>query len=226
MPTMPIICFFLEPTKTIRRWLRVYSESEASGHSASYHEARAFLDDFETESATDFTPAFPDDLIPRSDSRWPIKCEECDFVFPEGDRRQIYSDRLFKRQDTGEVLPLREAGPGAMYDAFWLAEIEAFRGPDGRSLIVIAPNGLEWAVDGFANNCDSPCANCGKPFHQCQGSCPEGFKDSHPHKCWVRHGEPPKITVDKDGITCGAGAGSIQVGGFHGFLRDGIFVEA
>jgi hypothetical protein len=46
-----------------------------------------------------------------------------------------------------------------------------------------------------------------------------------PHKCWVRHGEPPNHTVDKRGNTCGAGAGSILSGSYHGFLRDGSFTE-
>lgn len=41
------------------------------------------------------------------------------------------------------------------------------------------------------------------------------------HRCWVRHGEPPAITVDKQGHTCAAGAGSIQCGSYHGFLEDG-----
>jgi hypothetical protein len=40
----------------------------------------------------------------------------------------------------------------------------------------------------------------------------------------VRHGEAPNITVDKNGVTCGAGAGSIQCGSYHGFLRNGELV--
>lgn len=42
-------------------------------------------------------------------------------------------------------------------------------------------------------------------------------------RCWVRHGEPPIVTVNKDGLTCAAGAGSIGIGGgeryYHGFLQ-------
>ncbi len=44
-----------------------------------------------------------------------------------------------------------------------------------------------------------------------------------PHKCWIRHGTPPDLTVDKNGVTCNAGAGSILVGDYHGFLVNGRF---
>lgn len=47
--------------------------------------------------------------------------------------------------------------------------------------------------------------------------------DDAEHRCWIRHGEPPLITVDKNGLTCAAGAGSIQCRDYHGFLRDGSF---
>ena len=44
------------------------------------------------------------------------------------------------------------------------------------------------------------------------------------HRCWCRHGEPPNITVDKNGPTCPAGAGSIQCNDWHGYLRNGELV--
>ena len=45
------------------------------------------------------------------------------------------------------------------------------------------------------------------------------------HKCWVRHGQVPDITVDKLGDTCHAGGGSIGQKTYHGFLRGGVLVE-
>lgn len=44
------------------------------------------------------------------------------------------------------------------------------------------------------------------------------------HKCWVRHGDPraSNVTVDKNGDTCSAGAGSILAGDYHGFLQAGV----
>jgi len=57
---------------------------------------------------------------------------------------------------------------------------------------------------------DSRASNCTLP-------------DDNVHKCWVRHGEAPNFTVDKNGATCAAGAGSIQTSNWHGFLRNGVF---
>lgn len=71
---------------------------------------------------------------------------------------------------------------------------------DGPCLTVMTPGGV-WRIDSRASNCGSPY--------------------DYEHRCWVRHGEPPAVTVDKEGVTCVAGAGSIQCGDFHGFLRDG-----
>lgn len=67
------------------------------------------------------------------------------------------------------------------------------------------PDGHDWMIDGRASNCTMP--------------------DDDVHRCWVRHGEPPNLTVDKNGHTCAAGAGSIQTPKWHGFLRNGELVE-
>lgn len=64
-------------------------------------------------------------------------------------------------------------------------------------------------IDGVASNCDK--------------------KDDRDHRCWIRHGTPPNITVNKDVInqpasaltTCNAGAGSIQTSNWHGMLQNG-----
>ncbi len=92
--------------------------------------------------------------------------------------------------------------------------------PCAQHLYVVLPNGSWWGIDGRASNCDSPCATCKTPYNRHLPG--HAFIDSKPHHCWVRHGEPPLITVDKDGTTCGAGGGSIQAGDFHGFLRNGV----
>lgn len=74
---------------------------------------------------------------------------------------------------------------------------------DGPVLSVMTPGGV-WRIDSRASNCTMPY--------------------DYEHRCWVRHGTPPLVTVDKDGNTCAAGAGSIQCGDYHGFLRDGKLV--
>jgi len=94
--------------------------------------------------------------------------------------------------------------PGDMfYLTFSGGHCENHEPPCERHLVVICPDGHWW-------NIDSRCSNCTLP-------------DDKAHHCWVRHGEPPNITVDKNGLTCSAGGGSILTsdGGYHGFLQNG-----
>ena len=92
-----------------------------------------------------------------------------------------------------------------MYDAWWLHDEPNFCGPDGKAMHLVCPDGSIWHIDGRASNCTDP--------HEWT------------HRCWVRHGEAPQLTVDKNGHTCQAGAGSIQTARWHGFLRGGELVE-
>lgn len=197
---MGIKCFFLEPLEPARtrRWLRRYS-SVTPCEQCGYHNAKVLLGDFDGEA---------DELRerpPAEDPRWPASCP-CGYVFQDGDSRQLFTHHLFRRADTGELTTLHEAVPGAMWFAPWLSDCAEWKGPDGQTLIVrCPPDGHDWIVDGRASNCTLP--------------------DYKVHKCWVRHGSPPNITVDKNGVTCSAGAGSIQTRTWHGFLRNGELVE-
>ena len=76
-------------------------------------------------------------------------------------------------------------------------------GDDHRSLVIKCPDGHDWMIDLRARNCT--------------------MKDESTHHCWVRHGRPEDGTlhVDKNGLTCDAGAGSIDTGTWHGFLHNG-----
>src|ERR1041385_1017104 len=211
---MGVRCFLLEPTDSVRRWLRRYVSPEGSAEwtcAAGSHEARGLFDDApaifeEREFAGSLRRVVvhrEEDRPPDDDPRWPATCSKCAFVFPPGTDRQFFYDRLYRRADTGAVTTLRDAPPGAMWDAWWLHGLTggaALGGPgdDGRRLMVKCPNGREWFIDGRASNCTLP-------------------QDDN-HRCWVRHGEPPDLVVDKNGVTCTAGAGSIQAGDYHGFL--------
>lgn len=185
-------CFFIEKTDRKRRKLRRYGRECKSEYEC--HDASVFLDIVDIND-----PSFD---WPTDDPRWPTNCEACGYPFADDDTWQLFTETLYRRQDTGEEMTLREAPPGAMWNSDWLTEF--YCGEDGMCLSVRMPNGGTWNIDGEASNCTRP-----------------GDKN---HKCWVRHGVPPNITVDKNGETCAAGAGSIIVRDWHGFLRNGELV--
>jgi hypothetical protein len=136
----------------------------------------------------------------------PIKC----FLV-----ERIPDDRecRWRRTDTGETFAHPGQFPiGAIWDAPWMVTGDGYdrkggfalgglNEQDGRWLVVRLPNDHDWCIDSRARNCTLP--------------------NDNDHRCWIRHGEPPNITVDKVGKTCAAGGGSIQAGDFHGFLRNG-----
>lgn len=92
--------------------------------------------------------------------------------------------------------------PGAMYFMAHDDKCWCWDNCDGKHLHVVLPDGHHWDVDSRASNCDLP--------------------HDRFHRCWVRHGDPPTVTVDKAGNTCRAGAGSILTDSYHGFLRNGV----
>lgn len=217
---MSVTCFWLEPTDRMQVGLRRYAPREGKpepgctreGGKWGYHGALALLGDVPVAwsaekpagcrhwfSDGDDRYGIPQFAFPGPDDpRWPAACE-CGYEFTDGDAWQDWFDLLYRRADTGDLVTLRDAPDGAMWDARWYWR----KGPDGRCLTVKCPGGHDWTIDGRASNCTLP--------------------DDDEHRCWVRHGEPPRITVDKNGPTCAAGAGSIQAGDYHGFLRDGVF---
>jgi hypothetical protein len=139
-----IECFMLEPTTRERRWLRRYRSVVAEDPCSSlpglsYHNARVLLDEVEA-------PGVPTggDSWPHDDPRWPTRCA-CGYQFVEADAWQLFTERLFRRLDTGEEVVLREAPAGAMWYADWL---RFWTGPDGRCLCVMLPDGHEWVIDG------------------------------------------------------------------------------
>jgi hypothetical protein len=211
--TLNVACFWLEETGTVRVGMRRYTrEKDACPASDSgYHQAVNLTGDVTviwSDVVPDVGRCFNDrdgrygvadyQWPPHDDPRWPRICK-CGRPFSPDDPWQEWSERLYQRADTGRLLTLREAPDGAMWDAWWMP----WKGPDGRSLMVKCPGGHEWSVDSRASNCT--------------------MRDDNEHRCWVRHGEPPVITVDKNGLTCQAGAGSILTGNYHGFLRNGQF---
>lgn len=225
-----VACFFLEPTGRARRGLRRYASSAVAAippcpGPLTYHNALVWIDVLPSAEAV--SSSVPSTVAPfLADPRWPERCA-CGYVFTAADEWQIFCDALFRRTDTGEECTLRDAPAGAMWNAEWM-DWPAYQGPDGRCLVVRLPNGHDWMIDGVASNCDAPCQDCGEPVHRHLAkppSVPCRMIKPRPHKCWVRHGEPPNLHVDKHGNTCNAGAGSILAGTYHGFLHHGKLVS-
>ena len=206
-----IKCFWLEPTNRVRIYLRRYvghdDDDKCAVAEGGYHHAEAYIGErpaiYVDHSTGHRSLGEQTHLL--EDPRWPTHCL-CGHEF-RGEHH-VRQGLIYKRADTGEELELREAPVGAMWDAWWFRDAGGWRGEDGLSLTVKTPGG-EWLIDGPANNCTMP-----------------DDRGQHRHHCWIRHGTPPNITVDKDGKTCAAGAGSIVAGSYHGFLRDGHLTPA
>jgi len=199
--------YWLEPTEFIEIGLRRYTVGQGGFDCAhGHHQALVIIGKataaFDEANGRRYLRQ-RDDGLATSDPRWPTKCEGCDYVFEPEDKWQHWSDLLYRRTDTGEEMTLRNAPPGACWDAWWMPSNWRDRSPDGIYLMVRLPNRHDWAVDSEASNCT---------------------RKGEKHQCWVRHGDPRecRVTVDKDGDTCAAGAGSILAGDYHGFLQNGI----
>ncbi len=204
--THRIRCFFLEPTGRVALLIHRYgswSETEPRCPVAigGLHAAFAVVGE-EPERRNDLGGIInAPSVIASADPRWPACCA-CGYVFTAEDHRRYDVQCLYRRSDTGEELMRSQAPAGAMwYDA----SLDASYVPQGLHNLMVRTPGGDWAVDGNARNCGQP----------------EDRRQEH-HHCWIRHGEPPDITVDKSGgPTCTAGSGSIQCHDYHGFLRNG-----
>lgn len=193
----------LEPTKKSLLHLRRYAEGPcpSSPDKYSLHDAKVSIGEGDKDTVSG-------DLHPHDDTRWPTSCT-CGYTFTDTDNWQLFAPRGYRRVDTGELMSIQTAPVGACWNASWYAtrEVDGFHiGEDGRCLVVKTPGG-EWVIDSRANNCTLP--------------------EDNTHRCWVRHGRPEDGTlhVDKNGLTCAAGAGYIIVGNYHGFLHNGFLTN-
>lgn len=131
-----------------------------------------------------------------------VKCFWVEKVEPEViDWEDGIGRPRYRRSDTGEELR-GELPPGALIVIGDKAYGSYSKGSDGLAVACILPTGRWWYIDGRASNCTMP--------------------NDTEHRCWVRHGtKGGTLHVDKNGLTCQAGAGSIAVPNFHGFLHNG-----
>lgn len=194
--------FFAMPAGEVQRSLRRFSNGPCSGGGEySYHDATVPLDRVPRNDQAS------GDNWPHDDSRWPTACAKCGREFLPGDNWQLFHEALYRRTDTGEVMSWPQLPVGAVRSLSWLEGRAEYTGPDGRSLECKTPGG-DWIIDSRAKNCTMP--------------------EDTAHKCWVRHGRPEDGTlhVDKNGLTCAAGAGSIATKTWHGFLHNGELIGA
>jgi len=133
---------------------------------------------------------------------------------------ELHDTTVYRLAD-GTELPQSQLRPGDVFYSPWALRRQQLEGThscpwdncDGHHLICIVPGEIDaagrvethhWTVTGRASNCAMP--------------------DDRHHRCWVLHGDPERpetMHVDKEGPTCKAGAGSIAVPGYHGFLDHG-----
>jgi hypothetical protein len=204
-------CFLMTPLdKTEQRLRRYRTRATAEGvcsvngyHTVSVVVAVKDLTGLSAEER-DAVETSSKDYWPHEDPRWPKLCA-CGYEFTGEDEWQYFPHRMYSCSDGGPDCTIRDARPGALWDAEWNHDIKEWCGPDGKSYMCRLPNGRDWMIDGRASNCTMPADKI--------------------HKCWCRHGEAPMLTVNKIGNTCQAGQGSIQSEGYHGFLTNGQLVD-
>lgn len=205
-----IKCFMLETTGKVSVSLRRHSESSSIDENicpvnGSYHNAKILI---EEESAERDERGYANNGMKpapaHDDPRWPTQCA-CGYAFREVDEWQRFTEEIYRRVDTDEEMTLGNVQPGAMWYAWWFDDTFV---PQGEHNLAVKTPGGEWCIDSQSRNCGIP-----------------DDRQQERHHCWIRHGEPPNITVDKAGATCSAGAGSIQCNSYHGFLRNGYLED-
>ena len=162
-------------------------------------------------------------------ARWPNTCDHCGAKAPDVAPAQTFDERqrdgwILEHQLFRQTLyatpdrswyGLPQVGDLLYEDWFNCATerngkcIHGWTNCGGAHLIAIVPTGHWWDLDARASNCSR--------------------RDDTTHRCWVRHGDPAKgeaVHVDKTGATCQAGAGSLAITGWHGFLHRGDIHES
>lgn len=196
--------FYLYETNLKRLFLRRYADGPCALNQGqhSYHNAMHHIGDADTKERSTNQPPEHDD------PRWPTQCG-CGYTFKNTDTWQLFTRSLYHYDDSRHLTTLEDAPVGACWDSPWLKRdgISSLWkiGSDGLILTVKTPGG-DWCIDSKANNCTDP--------------------EENTHCCWVRHGSPKDGTlhVDKNGHTCSAGAGSISLPTYHGFLHNGHLI--
>jgi hypothetical protein len=189
------------------------------------HDASVHLEDSVTGARDHGLGGHVEDYGP---SRWPSACAHCGVDVPDvspahgfGDMQkegwvlehQVHRQTLYGTPD-GSWYGLPQVGDMLYEDWYGCVDerqgrcIYGWTNCAGPHLIIVMPTERWWDPAGRASNCTR--------------------KNDTTHRCWVRHGDPAKgevVHVDKAGVTCRAGAGSLAIPGWHGFLHNGDIHE-
>jgi len=183
-----------------------------------YHDSKTFLRRVEGIAAEGTEPDSSDSVPAEA---WPTACAFCGEAAPEHAVRHVSVSTVYRGTVDGEERVGLQGKPGSRFglrpgDAFWATwfhshgeEVGCHAGwtncADERGhLHLVLP-------DGHHFDCSSRAKNCSRP------------KDKK-HRCWSVEGTPEggDLSLGKGGDTCKAGAGSVDTGTWHGFVRDGL----
>lgn len=200
-PQLPLKVKFAHEIGTrisLRRYWNDPGTDNAHGQKYGYHNCHNYLENRLHPLILGNREHFGGQISDYDESLWPTKCDECGTICPPDAKKQVFNSRLY---DT----PSGEPEPGSLWFAHWLPLDTYFDNQTRFILYAVVPNGEHWCIDSRAENC--------------------GLKQDRLHRCWVVHGNPEDgtIHVDKNGLTCPAGAGSIGAKNWHGFLHHGEF---
>ncbi len=189
-----------------REYLNSCPNAYGKGRTGTHQALRPLRETAYIIGSTDTTPD-RDEVRPRGE--YPTACDHCGTLVPDQDgpptalgetgpyvHRQVFTSRLYDS-------PSGKPEPGDVYRLSWhdVGDCPYWDNCDGTHLRGVCPNGEEWDISSRASNCT--------------------MRGDRTHRCWVVTGSPEAgdLNVGKGGHTCGAGAGSIQVDGWHGFLH-------
>jgi len=178
--------------------LRRYWGDGAHGQKHGYHNASIKLQDVIHPLILGNHEHIGGSVEDYPEDMWPKVCEECGEPVPPHAQRQVFNKRLYDTESGDLEI-------GSLWYAYWLPKNLYWDNKEDFHLLAMVPGGQHWNIDSRASNCGSP--------------------NDRLHRCWCRHGDPETgiVHVDKNGLTCNAGAGSIGTANWHGFLHNGMF---
>jgi len=195
-------CYWLDHTSTVRHSLLVVAMlTDCPAHPGRPCRAKKDIGTYATTVDADGFPDWVESAQPESHSlEWPKECDRCHSKFT-GEAMQSTMQELVYRTADGKDMTLSEAPVGAMWNERAGKKTVT---EDGLCIVVKTPGG-NWCIDG-------PSWENGV------------MKAEH---AWTRTGRPPNITANPSIHILTSGLdGSDRRTVYHGWLRDGVLIDA